>query len=244
MPQSRCSIGVFGEAFWKVESPPPVASAPPPESCTAQRQQYHDLNIPPSMQPSNFQFNAASTANLMAEIGAIASIVGVAGAGAKLSLVLFEFASTVGSARVEVERVGTEISQFCAVLTQLRSTLKKARARRFSLSAISTTQDILERCQKIFKEIEDIVAPLQRNTGNSKESSVDLVARVKWTFKRSKVQVLQKTLESSKNSLQLMLQVLDLAQKTATPRQVDLTLLLATCINYNQSIYYRHHSRR
>jgi hypothetical protein len=162
----------------------------------------------------------------MVEIGAIASIVGVAGAGAKLSLVLFQFASIVGSARMEVERVGTEISQFCAVLTQLRSTLKKVRARRFSISAISTTQDILERCQKIFKEIEDIVAPLQRSAGNSKETSVDLVARVKWTFKRSKVQVLQKTLESSKNSLQLMLQVLDLAQKTATPRQVDRMLLL------------------
>jgi len=154
----------------------------------------------------------------MAEIGAIASIVGVAGAGAQLSLVLFEFASIVGSARVEVERVGMEISQFCAVLTQLRSTLKKARARRFSVSAISTTQDILERCQQVFKEIEDIVVPLQRGTGNPKETSTDLMARVKWTFKRSKVQILQKTLESSKNTLQLMLQVLDLAQKTATPR--------------------------
>lgn len=164
----------------------------------------------------------------MAEIGVIASIVGVAGAGAKLSLVLFGFASTVGSARVEVERVGTEISQFCAVLTQLRSTLKESRARKFSDDAIRTTQDILERCQKIFQEIEDIVVPLQRSTRNSKETSVDLVARVKWTFRRSKVQVLQKTLESSKNSLQLMLQVLDLAQKTATPRQVDLTLLLVT----------------
>jgi hypothetical protein len=62
-----------------------------------------------------------------------------------------------------------------------------------------------------------------------------------------KIKVLQKTLESSKNSLQLMSQVLDLAQKKATPRQVDLTLLLVTYIdyiNYNQSIDYRHHSRR
>jgi hypothetical protein len=156
----------------------------------------------------------------MAELGAIASIVGIAAAGAELSMVLFEFGSTVGSARTEVNQIATEISQFCAVLKQLHSTLTKAKARRYSISAIATTQDILERCQVIFKDIEDIVHPLQKSAGKSKEPAVDMIARVKWTFKRSKVQVLQKTLESSKNTLQLMLLVLDLAQKTASPRQV------------------------
>lgn len=39
---------------------------------------------------------------------------------------------------------------------------------------------------------------------------------------------LAKDLESSKNSVQLMLQVLDLAQKTATPGQVNVMLLLFT----------------
>jgi hypothetical protein len=51
-----------------------------------------------------------------AEIGAIASIIGVAGAGAKLSIMLFEFASSVGSAGTEVKRIGIEISLFCSVL--------------------------------------------------------------------------------------------------------------------------------
>jgi hypothetical protein len=107
------------------------------------------------------------------------------------------------------------------VLKQLHSTLTKAKARRYSIGAIATTQDILKQCQEIFKEIENTIQPLQKSTGNLKEPPVDMIARVKWTFKRSKVQVLQKTLESSKNTLQLMLLVLDLAQKTASPRQVD-----------------------
>jgi len=55
----------------------------------------------------------------MEAIGAIASIVGVAGAGAKLSIVLFEFASTVSSAGQEVRQIGIEISLFCSVLKQL-----------------------------------------------------------------------------------------------------------------------------
>ncbi|PMD62026.1 uncharacterized protein K444DRAFT_485157, partial [Hyaloscypha bicolor E] len=154
----------------------------------------------------------------MAELGAIASIVGIAAAGAQLSMALFEFGSTVGSARSEVNQIAIEISQFSPVLKQLHSTLTKAKARRYSISAIATTQEILKRCQEIFREIEDIVQPLQKSAGKSKEPPVDVVARVKWTFKRSKVQVLQKTLESSKSTLQLMLLVLDIGRKTASPR--------------------------
>jgi hypothetical protein len=125
----------------------------------------------------------------MAEIGAIASIIGVAGAGAKLSIMLFEFASSVGSAGAEVKRIGIEIKLFCSVLKQLQSTLTKAKAYRYSLSSLETTQEVLDRCQDVFEEIEGIVDGLRkRSTGEAVETSMDLVARMKWTFKPSKVQ--------------------------------------------------------
>ncbi|KIM94409.1 hypothetical protein OIDMADRAFT_60736 [Oidiodendron maius Zn] len=155
----------------------------------------------------------------MAEIGAIASIIGVAGAGAKLSIVLFEFASTVGSAGLEVRQIGIDISLFCSVLKQLQSTLTKAKAYRYSISAIETTQEILDRCQEVFGEIEGILRGLQKGGRDpSAEPSVDLIARVKWTFKRSKVQVLRATLESCKIMLHIMLTTLEFAQKIATRR--------------------------
>jgi hypothetical protein len=157
----------------------------------------------------------------MAEIGAIASIIGVVGAGAKLSIILFEFASTVGSAGAEVKRIGIEISLFCSVLKQLQSTLTKAKAYRYSLSALQTTQEILDRCQEIFKDIEDIVDGLRkRRTGEAAETSMDLISRAKWTFKRSQVQVLRTTLESCKITLHLMLTTLEFAQKIGTRRSV------------------------
>jgi len=157
----------------------------------------------------------------MAEIGAIASIIGVAGAGAKLSIMLFEFASSVGSAGAEVKRIGIEISLFCSVLKQLQSTLTKAKAYRYSLSALETTQEVLDRCQDVFEEIEGIVDGLRkRGTGEAVETSMGLIARVKWTFKRSKVQVLRTTLESCKITLHLMLTTLEFAQKIATRRSV------------------------
>lgn len=157
----------------------------------------------------------------MAEaVGAIASIVGIAGAGAKLSIVLFEFASSVGSAGVEARQIGTEISLFCSVLKQLQSTLTKARSYRYSISAIETTQEILDRCQDVFKEIEEIVEGLRKKRGRATEASVDLVSRVKWTFKRSHVQMLRTTLESCKITLHIMLTTLEFAQKIATRRLV------------------------
>jgi hypothetical protein len=51
----------------------------------------------------------------MAEIGTIASVIGIAGTGAKLSIALFNFASTIGSAAIEITAIGIEISQFCGV---------------------------------------------------------------------------------------------------------------------------------
>jgi hypothetical protein len=157
----------------------------------------------------------------MEAIGAIASIIGVAGAGAKLSIVLFEFASTVGSAGHEVRQIGIEISLFCSVLKQLQSTLTKAKAYRYSISAIETTQEILDRCQDVFEEIDTIVNGLRKRGGDrSPEATRDLVARVKWTFKRSQVQLLRTTLESCKVTLHIMLSTLEFAQKIATRRSV------------------------
>jgi len=159
----------------------------------------------------------------MEAIGAIASIIGIAGAGAKLSIVLFEFASAVGSAGQEVRQIAIEISLFCSVLKQLQSTLAKAKAFRYSLSAIETTQEILDRCQEVFNEIEGIVNSLRKGGGErSPEATQDWVVRIKWTFKRSQVQLLRSTLESCKVTLHIMLSTLDFAQKIATRRLVNL----------------------
>jgi hypothetical protein len=73
----------------------------------------------------------------MAEIGATASVIGIAGTGAKLSIALFEFASTIGYAATEITAIGIEVSQFCVVVKQIESTLTKARKTvRYSISAI------------------------------------------------------------------------------------------------------------
>ena len=73
----------------------------------------------------------------MAELGTIASVIGIPGVGAIFSIALFEFASTIGSAATEITAIGTEILQFCMVVKQIESTLTKARKIvRYSITAL------------------------------------------------------------------------------------------------------------
>jgi hypothetical protein len=151
----------------------------------------------------------------MAEISAVASIIGVAGAGARLSLLLYEFASTVAPARGEIISVGHDISLSSAVLKQVASVLDNQKAARFSTTALGTTLEIVERCLVIFQEIDSDVRGLMKERADDKISSVTLnfIAKVKWTFKRSEVRLLQGTLDSMKTTLQLMLTMLDISER-------------------------------
>jgi len=157
----------------------------------------------------------------MAEaLGAIASIVGIVGAGAKLSIALFDFAGNIGSAGAEVRAIGTEITLFCSVLQQLERTLAKAQDRRYSISAIETTQKILDQCQFIFEEINGVVGRLQKQKSGEGEVSVDFKGRMRWVFKRAKVQQYRATLESCKITLHLMLTTLEFAERVSARRRV------------------------
>jgi len=157
----------------------------------------------------------------MAEaLGAIASIVGIVGAGAKLSIALFDFAGNIGSAGAEVRAIGTEITLFCSVLQQLERTLAKAKDRRYSISAIETTQKILDQCQFIFEEINGVVGRLQKQKSGEGEVSVDFKGRMRWVFKRAKVQQYRATLESCKITLHLMLTTLEFAERVSARRRV------------------------
>lgn len=150
----------------------------------------------------------------MAEIGAIASVIGIASTGAKLSIALFDFASTIGSAATEITSVSTEISQFCVVVKQIESTLRKARTTvRYSITALAAIEQITGQCQPVFDEFEKILKELKKG-----KAEPNFLGRLKWTLKRSKVQILQKTLEASKLTLSCMLMTLLFAENVSSRR--------------------------
>jgi hypothetical protein len=150
----------------------------------------------------------------MAEIGTVASVIGITGAGAKLSIALFDFASTIGSAATEITGIGTEISQFCVVVKQIESTLTKARKTvRYSVTALLAIEQITSQCRPVFNQIEEVLESLKKG-----KAEPNFIGRLKWTLKRSKVQILQKTLEASKLTLSCMLMTLFFAENVASRR--------------------------
>lgn len=153
----------------------------------------------------------------MEALGAVASIIAIVHTGSKLSVTLFDFASSLGSAGAEVRAIGTEISLFCSVLKQLERALAKAKNRRYSISAIEVTQQILDQCRTVLEEIEQIVEGTKKK--NSAESSIDVKTRITWVLrKRSKILMHRATLESCKITLHLMLTTLDFARKVSSRR--------------------------
>lgn len=151
----------------------------------------------------------------MAELAVIASVVGLLGAGTKLSVAIFDFAATLGSAASELQTIGTEVTLFCSVIKQLQSTMSHA-SFRYSSLAVEAVQEIVDRCRVIFGEIDEIINGLRKSQGTELIPSVNFISKVKWTFKKSKVQLLRSTLESCKITLHIMLTTMEVAQKVST----------------------------
>ncbi|KAI9163861.1 hypothetical protein HJFPF1_05489 [Paramyrothecium foliicola] len=153
---------------------------------------------------------------MAAEIGLAASIIGVASAGAKLSVALYQLAEIVGSAAQEVRSIASDISIFCSVLHQLDETLQEAKATRYSLTAICTVETIIGECRHIFSQINEVVDKLKRESVDApQELTLAWTAKVKWVFQRSKVSLYQSKLESMKTTLLLILTALTMAKRAS-----------------------------
>jgi hypothetical protein len=149
----------------------------------------------------------------MAELGLFANLVAVVGAGLQLSVGLYDFASTLGSAGGEIQDMGYDITLICTVLRRVQSTLDNPKSTRLSVTALQTTQEIVRRCQKILDDIKGILNKLRKDG----QTQFDILARVKWTWKRPKILMLRGSLQSCTTTLHLMLSAIDWA-RSATRR--------------------------
>lgn len=155
----------------------------------------------------------------MAELGIAAGVAGVVGFGAKLSVALYDFATTMAVARREIFSVAQEVAQSSAALKQVSKTISNPRTARHSTSAIGAILDITISCQDRFTELNSIVDRLQAEKPKNGEVSVSFVAKVKWVFgRRSKVHDLREELNATKLTLLLMMSTLNLSNEQLSRR--------------------------
>jgi hypothetical protein len=139
------------------------------------------------------------------------SIISIIGTGTKVTLVLFEIASDLGSAGEDIQWLGTSISVFCAVLEDLKSTLERAQSSGFSLTSLKNMAVILIHCKANLEKIQNVVDKVSNASATGDDRRMSAIARAKWVFSKSKVETLRTRLESSKLTLNVMMTGFDWA---------------------------------
>ena len=162
------------------------------------------------------EIHPAVTANAMRH-SIIASIIGVAGAGFRLSLVLNAVGTEISNAECDIHNIAKGISLFSLMLKQVGKTMEEGRTVA-SQSAIETATEIRDQSQMVFDEIKNMLDLAQGKDENGHIRSITIAQRVKWCFKKQKVQYLLGQLESLKLSLSIMLQILQMGKAISATR--------------------------
>jgi hypothetical protein len=145
----------------------------------------------------------------MAEIGLIASIIGVAGAGAKVSITLFQIASAIGSAANEVRFVAADTNALSLVLTNLSKTLREKRAAAQEGEQIAGA--VLLMCRTVIDDSNELISHLDPLVQRTASTPNDVLLRITWLFQRSKFATHRQSLEALKSTLCLLITTMSFA---------------------------------
>ncbi|KAH7314197.1 hypothetical protein BKA65DRAFT_516323 [Rhexocercosporidium sp. MPI-PUGE-AT-0058] len=176
----------------------------------------------------------------MAEIGLLASIIGIAGAGAKLSKGLWDVAKAFGSAGKDVKLVATEINTLCRVFTQLGNTLKGESAA--TQNAERLAGDVLDICADLIvesQELLDVLKPLAEMAENHFGKSL---LRLQWLLKKSRFAAHKQSLGMLQGTLTLLFSGMTYAAAIET-KESDVTRSLLRAELENSKENVQEHSR-
>ena len=137
----------------------------------------------------------------MAEvIGLAASIVGLAGAAASVSLTLYEFVGTVRYAKEELNALAIEASDLSTVLDHLSAILNQ-NTDCIIAKTVETIDTLIKRCERLLEEF---------------GVTIDLVkaraTHIQWLLRKRKTQEMKLSLEAFKSTLSLIIQTVILGK--------------------------------
>ena len=152
----------------------------------------------------------------MAEVvGLAASVFQIGGAGAKLSIELYNFISTASRADKEVTHIADDVKLTSNVLGEVGKVLASDDAKKLvNQKAVQHAKDLIKQCEEIFNELNDIIQRARRPDANGK-LRISFKTKMSWPMKEQRVELLRRRLETIKSSLQVLFYVLQLAQDKA-----------------------------
>lgn len=138
-----------------------------------------------------------------------ASIVRIAGAGFRLSLLLNAAASQLAQSKLEIHSIAKGVSLFALTLKHVGQTMETTDLER-SAEATEKAWEIADQGQMVFVEIEHMLDKLQGTDTDEGLRRIPIQERLKWCFRQKHVTYLLAQLESLKLSLIVMLRILHL----------------------------------
>lgn len=148
-------------------------------------------------------------------MGLAASVLQIGGAGAKLSIELYNFISTASRADKEVTYIADDVELTSNVLSEVGKVLSSDDAKKLvNQKAVQHARDLIKQCEEVFNELNDVVQKARRPDRNGK-LRIGLRAKIGWPMTEQRVELLRRRLETLKSSLQVLFYVLQLAQHKA-----------------------------
>ncbi|KAJ5084658.1 hypothetical protein NUU61_009237 [Penicillium alfredii] len=141
--------------------------------------------------------------------GSEASMVRIAGAGFRLSLLLNAAACQLAQSRLEIHSIAKGISLFALTLKHVGQTLNATGMDRLP-EATEKAWEIADQGQMVFIEIEHMLDKLKDTDAHDELRRFPLQERLKWCFRKQHVTYLLAQLESLKLGLIVMLRILQL----------------------------------
>ena len=142
-------------------------------------------------------------------LGIAAAVLQIADLGSKVSVKLFTFARKVKNADKHIDAISKDIASTGAVLQELGLELqhdRKSVAQVSSQKLISTAQDTVNDCKRLFKSIG---AAIDGEKGN--KAILGFKQKLKYTYLEPEIELLRSNLDRLKSTLALMLNVLILS---------------------------------
>jgi len=152
---------------------------------------------------------------MAAEIGIVASLIAISGAGITLTKALYDFGSIAAGAQAQVDRIGRNVSYYSETLDLLAEEIGNDRSLH-SQKAVRLVEKLYDGSHYIFDEIHGLIPDRQRT-----RDQFTFLQRIAWNFKKTKVDLLIGELENLKSTAQLLVSVLCLARELQTYGQAE-----------------------
>ncbi|KAJ5082513.1 hypothetical protein N7532_011556 [Penicillium argentinense] len=155
-------------------------------------------------------------------LGTVAAAIQVAELGARLSVKLCTFAHKFKNANKALRSLSNDVALTCSVLRQLSESLgQDDLVSLYSPDAFATAQDVLEECEKVFKDLEGEIEQHQPDASPANSRMERATRKIRFLMNEPRLDSVAGNLERLKSTMLLMLNVIIYAGQLRSRREVS-----------------------